>query len=173
MKRQMVLAAAGVAIVAAGLSGCSGDKSTTESGSSTEASHGSHTSTSTSTSVSASASESAGATQAKVSIDGKDQNIAGTVACVTAAGQVNIAIGEAATGVAVVLTDASPPGVTSVALGNVNGITLGYTQGTGEGDASATKDGNSYKITGTATGVDMKNPMDVVKKPFEIDVTCP
>ena len=38
---------------------------------------------------------------------------------------------------------------------------------------SATKDGNAYKITGTATGVDMANPMTPVTKPFEIDVNCP
>ena len=47
----------------------------------------------------------------------------------------------------------------SVGLGNVNGVTLAYTSGTGQGNASATKNGNSYKITGTAIGVDMANPM--------------
>jgi len=42
------------------------------------------------------------------------------------------------------------------------------------GKAQATKDGSSYKITGTASGVDMSNPMGgPVNKSFEIDVTCP
>ena len=41
------------------------------------------------------------------------------------------------------------------------------------GEAKATKDGNTYKISGTATGIDMANPMQPVNKPFEIDVTCP
>lgn len=108
----------------------------------------------------------------KVMIDGKDQNVTGSVVCTTAGGTVNIAIGGASTGIAAVLTDANPPQVKSVGLGNVNGVMLGYTQGTGQGNASATKDGNSYKITGTATGVDMANPMQPVNKPFEIDVTC-
>ena len=64
--------------------------------------------------------------------------------------------------------------VHSVGLGNVNGVTLGYTEGVpGGAAASATKDGNAYKITGTATGVDMANPMTPVTKPFEIDVNCP
>lgn len=108
-----------------------------------------------------------------MTIDGKDQTIHGTVACTEAAGQISIAIGEAASGIGAVLNDANPPGVTSVALGNFDGTSLAYTQGTGEGDAKVTKDGNNYKISGTATGVDMKNPMGVVKKPFEIDVTCP
>jgi lipoprotein LpqH len=42
------------------------------------------------------------------------------------------------------------------------------------GKAQATKDGSSYKITGTASGVDMSNPMArPVSKPFELDVSCP
>ena len=39
--------------------------------------------------------------------------------------------------------------------------------------ATATKDGSSYTIKGTATGIDTANPMQPVNKPFEIDVTCP
>ena len=47
----------------------------------------------------------------------------------------------------------------SVGLGNVNGVVLGYQQGTGQGEAKVEKDGNTYKISGSATGVDMANPM--------------
>lgn len=119
-----------------------------------------------------SASASSGASNSKVLIDGQDQSITGTVSCLTAGGTVNIAIGGAATGIAAVLSDTNPPEVKSVGLGNVNGVTLGYTPGTGQGNAEATKDGSSYKITGTATGIDMANPMQPVNKPFEIDVTC-
>jgi lipoprotein LpqH len=108
-----------------------------------------------------------------VTIAGKDQTVQGTVACTSTAGTENIAIGGAQAGIGVVLTDASPPVVKSVGLGNVNGVTLGYTPGTGQGNASATKDGSKYKISGTATGVDMANPMQPVNKTFEIDVTCP
>ncbi len=158
MKRGLTVAVAGAAILAAGISGCSSNKSTTSS-----------SGTSSGTSASASA---GGAAGTKVLIDGKDQNVSGSVVCTTAGGNVNIAIGGAATGIAAVLTDADPPQVKSVGLGNVNGVTLGYTSGTGQGNASATKSGSSYKITGTATGVDMANPMQPVNKPFEIDVTC-
>ena len=91
----------------------------------------------------------------------------------TSGGNVNISIGGASAGVAAVITDATPPVVKSVGLGNVNGVSLAYSSGMGQGDASATKNGNSYKISGTATGVDMANPTAPVKKPFEIDVTCP
>jgi ipoprotein LpqH len=119
------------------------------------------------------------ASNTKVVVDGHDQTIQGAVACTTAAGSVNIAIGgpsagagAAPTGIGAVLTDANPPVVKSVALGNVNGVSLGV--GGTSGSATATKDGNSYKITGTASGVDMSNPLaGPVSKPFEIDVTCP
>ncbi len=158
MKRSVTIAAAATAIVVVGLSGCSSDKSSTSSGGSSNAT---------------SAANASGSSVVKVSIDGKDQNVQGTVACSSAAGSVNIAIGGAQTGIGIVLTDASPPSVKSVGLGNVNGVVLGYTPGSGQGNASATKDGSKYKVSGTATGVDMANPMQPVKKPFEVDVTCP
>jgi len=119
----------------------------------------------------------AGASNTKVIVDGKDQNVTGQVACTTAAGTVNIAIsggakGGAATGIGAVLSDANPPAVKSVALGNVNGVTLGVGGTTGKADVK--KDGSSYKISGTASGVDMSNPMGgPVNKSFELDVTCP
>jgi ipoprotein LpqH len=160
VKRSVTVAAAATAIFVVGLSGCSSNKSSTS---------GSGSSSGQSSAVAGSS----GTSTAKVTIDGKDQNVGGTVACTTGAGNVNIAVGGAQTGIGAVLTDANPPAVKSVGLGNVNGVTLGYTPGTGQGNASATKDGSTYKISGTATGVDMSNPMQPVNKPFEIDVTCP
>ena len=120
--------------------------------------------------MSATAAPSGGGT--KVTIDGQDQNVAGTVVCSAMGGNMNIAIGDAATGIAAVLSEDGST-VQSVGLGNVNGVTLGYQTGTGQGEAKATKDGSTYTISGTATGVDMANPMQPVNKPFEIDVTCP
>jgi lipoprotein LpqH len=164
VKRGVLVVVGGAAIVVAGLAGCSSDKkSTTESSSS---------SSSSSASVSASASATAGAGSTKVTIDGVDQNMNGTVVCSAMGGNFNIAVGEGASGVAVVMSeDAST--VHSVALGNINGVALGFQEGVGGANATATKDGNSYKVTGTATGVDMANPMQPVDKPFEIDVVCP
>jgi ipoprotein LpqH len=154
--REVIFTAGAAAILAVGLAGCSGSNSVSTA-------HGGV----------AAASES----NSKVVIDGKDQNVKGHVVCANAAGSVNIAIGGpagpgAGTGIGAVLTDANPPAVTSVALGNVNGVALGV--GGTTGSAKATKDGNSYKITGTASGADLTNPMaGPVTKPFEIDVTCP
>src|ERR1700759_3760537 len=120
----------------------------------------------------------AGSSNTKVLVDGKDQNVKGQVACTTTAGTVNIAIsgGSGSSGVpsglGAVLTDANPPAVKAVALGNDNGITLGV--GGTSGKANATKDGSTYKISGTASGVDMSNPMaGPVNKSFELDVACP
>ena len=164
MKRGFVVAVGGAAIVIAGLSGCSSDEKKSESpGTTAEATTGAGT-------ASATAAPSGGGT--KVSIDGQDQNVAGTVVCSAMGGNMNIAIGDAATGIAAVVSEDGAT-VTSVGLGNVNGVTLGYQAGTGQGEAKATKDGTNWKISGTATGIDMANPMQPVNKPFEIEVACP
>ena len=165
MKRGFVVAVGGAAIVIAGLSGCSsGDKKTESTGTSAA------TGATGTASASATAAPSGGGT--KVTIDGKDQNVSGTVVCTAMGGNMNIAIGDAATGIAAVVSEDGST-VTSVGLGNVNGVTLGYQNGTGQGEAKASKDGNKWTISGTATGIDMANPMQPVNKPFEIAVTCP
>jgi ipoprotein LpqH len=158
MKREVMITVGAAAILAAVTAGCSDHGGASSAGNAAVAP--------------------AGASNTKVLVDGHDQNVKGQVACSTAAGSVNIAIGGgsgsagAPTGIGAVLTDASPPVVKSVALGNVNGVSLGVGGTTGK--AQATKDGSSYKITGDASGVDMSNPMaGPVSKSFEIDVTCP
>jgi ipoprotein LpqH len=158
MKRELMITAGAAAILGVVLAGCSHSGAVSAGNGAVAASSNANT---------------------KVVVDGKDQSVKGTVACTTAAGNVNIAIGGATagasgapTGIGAVLTDANPPVVKSVALGNVNGVTLGV--GGTSGNANATKDGSSYKITGTASGADMSNPMaGPVNKSFEIDVTCP
>ncbi|HKP44651.1 lipoprotein LpqH [Mycobacterium sp.] len=163
MKRGFVIAVGGAAIVIAGLSGCSSDKKSGSTSSATSSASGT-------ASASATAAPSGGGT--KVTIDGQDQSVKGTVVCSAMGGNMNIAIGDAATGIAAVVSE-DGSNVQSVGLGNVNGVTLGYQSGAGQGEAKATKDGKTYKISGTATGIDMANPMQPVNKPFEIDVTCP
>lgn len=147
MKRAILFGIAAGAMVVAGLAGCSNNKSNTSSSSpSTE----------------------------KVTIDGQNQNITGQVSCTPAGGNLNIAIGDPTNGIGAVITTANPPAVQSVGLGNVNGVTLGYAAAApNQGNVQATKNGNSYTIKGTATGVNMANPQQPVTKPFEIDVTCP
>ena len=153
MKRGFVVAVGGAAIVIAGLSGCSSDKKSETSGETSSAAAAEGKST--------------------VSIDGQDQNIQGTVVCSTMGENVNIAIGDATTGIGAVVGTGDSPVVHSVGLGNVNGVTLGFQENAGQGEAKAEKDGSTYKISGTAVGVDMANPLQPVNKPFEIEVTCP
>ena len=167
MKQSLLVAVGGAAIVVAGLAGCSsGDKSSSGSSSSSSKSE---SSSSSSSSASSSASAASGANT--VTIDGQPKDLGGSVVCATVGGNVNVAIGEAGTGIAAIVSEGDSPTVSSVALGNVNGITLAV--GAGQGDATATKDGKSYKITGNAVGIDMANPMQPANKPFELAFTCP
>lgn len=109
---------------------------------------------------------------AKVLVGGQPREVRGDVSCFLYGGKVTISIGPMGNPVAAMITEADTR-VSSVSLGNVDGVTLGYLDGAATGSATATKDGNSYRITGTATGVDTKNPMQPYSRPFEIDVTCP
>ncbi|MDV3131646.1 MULTISPECIES: lipoprotein LpqH [Mycobacterium] len=154
MKRGFVVALGSMAILVAGLSGCSSEDKKSET-----------------TGETSSAASAEG--KSTVTIDGKDQAVQGTVVCSSMGGNMNIAIGDAATGIAAVVSEGDEPTVQSVGLGNVNGVTLGYQSGSGQGEAKVEKDGNTYKISGTATGVDMANPLQPVNKPFEMEVSCP
>jgi ipoprotein LpqH len=153
VKRGLVVAVGGAAIVIAGLSGCSSDKKSETSGDTSSAASAEGKST--------------------VTIDGKDQAVQGTVVCSTMGENVNIAIGDATTGIGAVVGTGDSPVVHSVGLGNVNGVTLGFQENAGQGEAKAEKDGSTYKISGNAVGVDMANPLQPVNKPFEIEVSCP
>jgi ipoprotein LpqH len=110
----------------------------------------------------------------KVTVDGQNQNITGQISCTPAGGNLNIAIGDPTNGIGVVISTANPPAVQSLGLGSVNGVTMGYAAAApNQGNVQATKDGNSYTIKGTATGVNLASPQQPVTKPFEMDVTCP
>lgn len=164
MKREFLVAVGGAAIVIAGLSGCSSsDKKDTSSDTKATAS--------ASASVEAGdAKATSGSGTARVTIDGKEQKLEGTVVCATVAGNVSLTVGQGMSGVSATLGEGDKPSVTAVALGNIDGVSLGYTPGVPGGSAEATKDGNTYTIKGEATGVDGMNP---VTKPFELEVACP
>jgi ipoprotein LpqH len=147
MNRGFVLALGSAAIVVAGVAGCS--------------SSGSGTGSTTNGDVS-------------VTLDGQPQTVKGNVSCVTQGGNVVIAIGDATAGIGATLTSGDSPEVKTVGMGSANGVALAYTAGIpGGGEAKATKDGSKYDITGKVTGIDAKNPLTPVTKPFEIKVTCP
>jgi ipoprotein LpqH len=166
VKREFLVAVGGAAIVVAGLSGCSSsDKKDTSSETKATAT------ASPSASVEAGdATATTGAGTARVNIDGKDHKVEGTVVCATVAGNVSLTVGQGMSAVSATLSEGDQPSVTAVALGNIDGVSLGYTPGVPGGSAEATKDGNKYTIKGDATGVDGMNP---VTKPFELEVACP
>lgn len=150
--RVVMICVASAAVVVSAVAGCSSNSS------------------SKSPSASGSAATS-GATA--VIIDGQNQNVTGAVTCTAADANTNVAIGDSTAGVGAVVSNDSPPAVHSVGLGTVNGVTLGYADAaTGQGNASATKTGNSYKITGNAVGYDTSSQQQVTKS-FELDFTCP
>jgi ipoprotein LpqH len=149
--RGILVGIAAAATVVAGMAGCSSNKSNTSSPTGSSVAGGN-----------------------KVTIDGQDQNVTGQVSCTPAGGNVNIGIGDPSNGIGAVVSTADPPVVQAVGLGNLTGVTLGYSAGApNQGSVQATKSGNSYTIKGTATGVNMSNPQQQLTKPFEMDVTCP
>ncbi|ORW33883.1 hypothetical protein AWB91_06960 [Mycobacterium paraense] len=106
----------------------------------------------------------------RVTIGGRPQNVGGPVVCGTNNGKFSIAVGDMATGIIVGL---EPDGsvVHGAGLGTVDGVVMSFTEGVPGESATATKTGNTYKITGTASGTD--NAGAQVHKPFEVNVTCP
>lgn len=166
MKREFLVAVGGAAIVIAGLSGCSSSDKKDTSSETTVA-----TSAEPTTSVVAGdTTATTGSGTARVTIDGKEHQLEGSVVCATVAGNVSVNVGQGMSGVSATLSEGDQPTVTALALGNIDGVSLGYTPGVPGGSAEATKDGNKYTIKGNATGVDGMNP---VTKPFELEVACP
>ncbi|OBG87217.1 hypothetical protein A5699_19525 [Mycobacterium sp. E802] len=113
-----------------------------------------------------------------VKVDGKD--LAGldlnSVTCVKQGGKINV--GSAAIGgqqgLGVVMTDEATPKVESLGL-VYDGSALAVSEAMGAkvGSAEVTVDGDTYTITGEASGADMANPMaGMINKPFTITVSC-
>jgi lipoprotein LpqH len=151
-KHRILVGIAAAATVVAGLAGCSSNKPSTSASSSSAPAPGGN----------------------KVIVDGQTQNVTGQVSCTQVNGNLSIGIGDPTTGIGAVVTNADPPVVQAVGLGNLTGVTLGYSAGAqNQGNAQATKSGNSYTIKGTATGVNSTNPQQALSKSFEMDVTCP
>ncbi|MBU9767084.1 hypothetical protein FR943_25025 [Mycobacterium sp. TNTM28] len=166
MKREFLVAVGGAAIVIAGLSGCSSSDNKDTSDETTATASAEPT-----TSVEAGdTTATTGSGTARVTIDGKEHQLEGSVVCATVAGNVSVNVGQGMSGVSATLSEGDQPTVTALALGNIDGVSLGYTPGVPGGSAEVTKDGNKYTIKGNATGVDGMNP---VTKPFELEVACP
>ena len=166
MRRELLIAVGAAAIVA-GMAGCSGDN---KASSPSSAAASSSNAASSSSSAPASAATPAASGQPQVTIGGQPQSVGGPVVCSMTNGKFSIAIGDMVTGVIVGL-EQDGSAVHNAGLGSVNGVVMSFTEGAPGNGANATKSGNNYKITGTASGVD--NSGQQVSKDFTIDVTCP
>jgi ipoprotein LpqH len=108
---------------------------------------------------------------AKITVDGQPLPVTDPVDCNSKDGKFSIAIGQPFIGVIVALEqDASV--VHLVGLGDINGLNYNFTEGVPGQSATATKSGNTYHVTGTASGTDNKGKQQAAK-PFTVDVTCP
>lgn len=115
---------------------------------------------------------------AQVKVDGSD--LAGldlnSVTCVKQGGKINV--GSAAIGgqqgLGVVMTDEATPKVESLGLVyDGSALAVSEAMGVKVGSAEVKVDGDTYTITGEASGADMKNPMaGMINKPFTITVSC-
>jgi len=116
---------------------------------------------------------------AQVKVGGAD--LAGldpkSVTCVKQGGK--ISIGSGSTGgtqqaLAVVMTDANPPTVESLAMVvDGNALSVANNMGSKVGSAEVAVDGKTYTITGQAQGADLKNPMaGMITKDYSIKVSC-
>ena len=114
----------------------------------------------------------------QVKVDGSD--LAGldlnSVSCVKQGGKINVASAAIGgqQGLGVVMTDEATPKVESLGLVfDGSALAVSEAMGVKVGSADVTVDGDTYTITGEASGADMKNPMaGMINKPFTITVSC-
>jgi ipoprotein LpqH len=108
---------------------------------------------------------------ARITVDGQPLPVTDPVDCNSKDGKFSIAVGQPFIGVIVALEpDASVVHV--VGLGEIDGLSYNFTEGVPGQSATATKSGNTYHVTGTASGTDDKGKQQATK-PFTVDVTCP
>jgi lipoprotein LpqH len=171
MRASTVVVAGTILLV--GLSGCSSDKpGAGGSGPSSSAATSGTGAPGPSSSAPPGGTEGEG-TPPTVIIDGKNQGITAAPVCRTIKGTVNISIGGSGAGIAAKLTDGNPPQVKLVNLGTHDGVPYSFNADIpNSGNATATKNGNAYKITGNAAGRSPDDKPTTTLKPFEIDATC-
>ncbi|MDV7295407.1 lipoprotein LpqH, partial [Mycolicibacterium fortuitum] len=93
-----------------------------------------------------------------------------SVTCVKQGGKINVASAAIGgqQGLGVVMTDEATPKVESLGLVyDGSALAVSESMGVKVGSAEVKVDGNTYTITGEASGADMKNPMaGMINKPF-------
>ena len=123
-----------------------------------------------------------GGPPATVLVDGQPLNIESGTSCRKQSdGNIRIDI-DTDQGIWAMIVDSNPPRAKLVGLGKVDGVQFGWIEGPDypgsvRGKTTVTRDGNTFKISGTASGSlvveDPLQPQPLMKKQFEITATCP
>ena len=107
----------------------------------------------------------------KITIDGQDEDVVAPISCATSGGALRIFVENSNFPTKIILTDNDPPQLNLVQLKpSDGGATLGFstTSPLNATDyATVTKNGNSYKITGTASPVSAYPPGPGGSRQFE------
>jgi lipoprotein LpqH len=112
------------------------------------------------------------ASTASVTVDGHDAKIQ-VVKCGQLGWDRTIDIGGDFSGAkAVVDQSAHPFSVTSVHIQNLGGFTGMYSQGAGGAGATASLNGETFTIAGSASGFKTDQPGEPATADFKINVTC-
>ena len=97
-----------------------------------------------------------------------------SVACVKAEGMTTLTVASLSStrdkSIIVLLNDAG--GVTGLTIGIEGGQRIGYIEGAPVGSATATIDGSTYTITGSAPYVNTSTPAASGLKSYDITITC-
>jgi len=102
-----------------------------------------------------------------------------TVVCAEQGDSISLSIASTsmteATGLSAVLGTGDSPEVQAVGMGSTEtGEALAYAPGVPGNEATATRAGDTYTVSGTLIAADMNNPMaGPQEKSFELEVTCP
>ena len=171
MKRGLAVSVAGVAVLVAGLTGCSKDETTT---SRTPAP------TSTSAPVPDASDSSAASGTTKVSIDGQAWDIPGEVDCSGTREEgtaMAIEVGNRGPrSLGLIVTKTDPPAIRSISIG-VAPTAVSYPDAFGlpGTEATVTKNGNTYNVSGIGSGFKYNASADEapVTMSFDAVVTCP
>jgi lipoprotein LpqH len=163
MKRDLVVAVGTSAMVLVGLAGCSWKNPGPAASSSPSANAPSASSASATPSP-----DSEAMNNVIITVDSKQQKVHGAVMCSYMGSRLSVGDDDMVTNTlfSAILDSEDNPTVHSLSLMVRGDIALSYYGGGNGENATATKTGKAYKINGNTVN-------DSVKKPFEIEFTCP
>ena len=108
---------------------------------------------------------------AQMTVAATDPTTSHVVDCRSLGSLTTITVGDSATGVSVMLDNRNALSARSVAITNLGGFTGSYWRDL-QGTAEVGMDGLTYTVTGTATGFNADNSGARTTEPFMVKVAC-